>query len=212
MRHQTLLQGIGQTRSPAGLLESIVTRADELAEEIKKASGTSQDPIRQARNLSSLLLRCADLVMDIHEAEQAHRLRQGLTRTPIYLALDVAQLRMLGLLMPDAPSSILFRPGSHDLTGLSVQANGEGIELVLRGALSQTILITSTNPSFGGERSWFICPGIDGRRCARRALRLYQSREASAFACRNCHRRTHDRGWKVVGQRRIVRPTIQWSD
>lgn len=199
-------------RSSTGLLKSIVTRADELAEEIKKASGNSRDPIRRARNLSSLLLRCADLVMEIHEAEQAQRLRQGLASTPIYLALDVAQLRMLGLLTPDAPSSILFRPGSQDLTNLSVHGQEDGLELVLRGALSQTILITSTNPSFGGERSWFICPGIDGERCARRTLRLYQFRDASAFACRNCHRRTHDRGWKVVGQRRIVRPTIQRSD
>lgn len=55
--------------------------------------------------------------------------------------------------------------------------------------LSDTSLfvrLTTTRPTYGGARYWFVCPR---RECARKCEVLYRPRgcNARAFACRQCH-------------------------
>lgn len=48
----------------------------------------------------------------------------------------------------------------------------------------QFVRFAYSKQHFGGRRSWFECPGLDGQRCGRRVGMLWLGRE---FACRGCH-------------------------
>jgi hypothetical protein len=48
-----------------------------------------------------------------------------------------------------------------------------------------------TTCNFGGERSWFVCPGvINGRYCGRRVAKLYLKHRY--FLCRHCQDLTYE--------------------
>jgi len=58
------------------------------------------------------------------------------------------------------------------------------------GNVSQSILLQTTRPNFGGIRWWFECPHVvRGDPCARRVGKLYLKNRF--FACRNCHDLTY---------------------
>lgn len=131
--------------------------------------------------------------------------------TPEYLALDIGQLRTLGLLTAaPAAGSLALAPASIVLR-LQVEAKTAPEEWLLHldaDGAEQSITVVSTNPSFGGARQWFRCPGLE-RPCGERALRLYRSLEDPRFACRACHRNFHDRGWRTLRDRKIHVPFLQ---
>lgn len=54
------------------------------------------------------------------------------------------------------------------------------------------VLLTTTQPRFGGLRWWFICPlVVDGRACNRRVSKLYLPPGARYYGCRHCHNLTY---------------------
>jgi hypothetical protein len=58
------------------------------------------------------------------------------------------------------------------------------------GPLTEPIPLERTPCHYGGERSWFRCPGGGrGRQCGRRVALLYQV--ALLFLCRQCHGLVH---------------------
>jgi hypothetical protein len=38
-----------------------------------------------------------------------------------------------------------------------------------------------------GQRKWFACPGVDGRACGSRRMKLYLPPGEPGFACAACH-------------------------
>jgi hypothetical protein len=50
------------------------------------------------------------------------------------------------------------------------------------------ILLTTTQPNFGGLRYWFICPlCVSGRVCCKRVRKLYLPHYAKYYGCRHCY-------------------------
>lgn len=60
------------------------------------------------------------------------------------------------------------------------------IEFALKDGTEQVqdIRFDYTRQHLGGWRTWFLCPGQDGKGCGRRVGKLWLGRE---FACRACH-------------------------
>jgi hypothetical protein len=59
------------------------------------------------------------------------------------------------------------------------------------------VALTGTACHYGGQRRWFVCPGVvDGQVCARRVGRLYLPPEERYFLCRHCY------GLSYASQRR----------
>jgi hypothetical protein len=54
--------------------------------------------------------------------------------------------------------------------------------------MKYSIRLDMTEQPNGGERYWFICPG---RRCGRRAVKLYLPPGAEIFTCRICNNLTY---------------------
>ena len=65
----------------------------------------------------------------------------------------------------------------------------------------QTVHVTRTSCSFGGYRSWFVCPVIG---CAKRVAILY-SNGSGVFACRSCQRLAYATQFEKLGHRGIER-------
>jgi hypothetical protein len=82
--------------------------------------------------------------------------------------------------------------------------NGEQIEC------DYWILLSTTRPTYGGLRWWFICPLIaNDRPCRRRVQKLYLPSGGTYYGCRHCYDLTytssqeshkHDRWWKLIAK------------
>lgn len=83
-----------------------------------------------------------------------------------------------------------------DLAPLDVTLTwGDGGRMTLR------LFTTATRPTYGGERTWFVCPG-----CRRRCAKLYAIRRGDEFACRVCHRLVYGlQYWKDPGLAYVYR-------
>lgn len=58
-------------------------------------------------------------------------------------------------------------------------------------SVSYAVLLDWTACNFGGERPWFVCPGVvNGHACRRRAAKLYLNH--GYFLCRHCHDLTYE--------------------
>jgi hypothetical protein len=51
-------------------------------------------------------------------------------------------------------------------------------------SIRQTVAVVRVPCRFGGERAYFVCSGLDGTTCLRRAVKLYADRRG--FFCRQC--------------------------
>jgi hypothetical protein len=79
---------------------------------------------------------------------------------------------------------------SHSGAELSYSCWRGGDEADKR-SVDYTVPVTWTACNFGGERPWFVCPGIvNGYACRRRVAKLYLS--AGYFLCRYCHDLTYE--------------------
>ena len=74
---------------------------------------------------------------------------------------------------------------SHSEAKLSYSCWRNGDEDNKR-SVDYTVPVSWTACNFGGERPWFVCPGIvNGRACHRRVAKLYL--RSGYFLCRHCH-------------------------
>lgn len=78
----------------------------------------------------------------------------------------------------------------------------------LRDSKVTDIELTRTNCNFGGDRFWFICPGLsEDKPCGKRVGVLYRPLHAEIFACRHCHNLTYQSS-KKSGNARTFSKTI----
>lgn len=203
------MRRLSTSSADRALLNSMLPRAQEITRELKRATVSTTDPLEQTRRLSGLLQQCADLVFMMSSAAEDRR-RDDFKEAPLsYWCLDVGQLKALGLLRPIATSGTMWLPPNQGPWAVTIASDEGQTELSIKSEPPQSIKISETQPGFGGERQWFLCPGISGSNCGRRTLKLYSSEGYANFACRSCHKKTHDSSWRSTGQRWISRPLIQ---
>jgi hypothetical protein len=103
--------------------------------------------------------------------------------------------------------------GDRPLGTIDVVSSGDALVLLWRAPgvgkearpIEQQVPIVWTRCHFGGARPWFQCAGqADGRRCGRRAARLYLA-GGSIFACRLCHGLAYASQSETPGQRAITK-------
>lgn len=96
--------------------------------------------------------------------------------------------------------SAWYREG-RQVSAIDVRADRHGAELSYtygRGGsegdkedVRYAVLLDWTACNFGGERPWFLCPGVEnGRACYRRVAKLYLKH--GLFLCRHCHGLTYE--------------------
>lgn len=103
--------------------------------------------------------------------------------------------------------SAWYRSG-RQVAAIDVRADRHGAELSYsyprtghegdNESIDYAVLLDWTTCNFGGERPWFLCPGVvNGRACLRRVAKLYLKR--GYFLCRHCHNLTYET--RNVGRR-----------
>lgn len=96
--------------------------------------------------------------------------------------------------------STWYREG-RQVAAIDVRADRHGAELSYsyprtrhdgdKESVSYVVLLDWTACNFGGERPWFLCPGVvNGHACLRRVTKLYLKR--GYFLCRHCHGLTYE--------------------
>lgn len=111
--------------------------------------------------------------------------------------LDVRDWHKKGYL-DGGPVSLMitWRQGKGNEARIGATASRERIRLSYvywgygdesnKKSVDYTVHIARTACNFGGERPWFVCPGIiNGRVCRRRVAKLYL--KFGYFLCRHCH-------------------------
>ena len=123
------------------------------------------------------------------------RYRYGAKETTDSLkSLDVNWLNRNGNLMPGCWSSISWSWGEKPTGSIGIRAE-EGL-LVLDYKwhssgdewenVTESVLLSQTPCNYGGQRPWFICPGVrNGIPCQRRVAKLYGA--GKYFLCRYCY-------------------------
>lgn len=199
-------------KSKTALLEWILNHADGLAADLRRGRtaklGRNVDADLRASMTS--LLECAEFVLAVSDAGVA-TVPPSPGRRPEYAVLDIGQLRTRGYLGGAAESGLLsvWREGVLLPFAVRRLRGSEDFTLQIGPPNDvQRINITATHPSFGGVRHWLVCPGLDAK-CGRRFLRLYRATAGGGFACRECHKASHDAGWRTARDRKVHSPVIQ---
>ncbi len=109
--------------------------------------------------------------------------------------VDLRGFRPTSGTLPPTVSSKSGRMGPIRCTPRA-DKNGEPLLTVVYGTVDrwglerrveENIPLQTTQPNFGGTRWWFGCPRtINGRKCGRRAGKLYRAPGTRNFACRRC--------------------------
>lgn len=119
-------------------------------------------------------------------------------------SLDIRLLKRRGMLQPGRSTRLTWSRGEQSAG--AVWAVGEGDALVLvycvrvdSGAWEDRrnrIALTWTEPPYGGQRPWFLCPA-----CTRRVAVLYNG--GQGFVCRHCTRRPYGSQGETPQERSI---------
>jgi hypothetical protein len=114
-------------------------------------------------------------------------------------SLDVRYLHRRGLLKPGRWFSLRWSRGERETGSIrgAVEGGGRSERVILAyrhrsGAggewedVREPVPLTWTGCNFGGERPWFLCPGVaNGVRCGRRVAVLHGL--GKYFLCRHCY-------------------------
>jgi hypothetical protein len=119
------------------------------------------------------------------------------------LVLDIFEWKREGLLEAGSRYPLLYRVGNPapentselrvilrelDLSRHFVDLEYSRRRSGTRQRLRYRVPLTSTEPNFGGERWWFLCPLVrEGKACARRVAKLYLPPQKLYFGCRQCY-------------------------
>jgi len=113
--------------------------------------------------------------------------------------LDMNRLHRKGLLEPGCRGSVSWSKGENERSSIGFEAEDGWLLLEYRYKrnLSEEweyvrypVRLTWTPCNYGGERPWFICPGVvNGYHCGRRVGKLYL--RGKYFLCRHCHDLTY---------------------
>jgi hypothetical protein len=113
-------------------------------------------------------------------------------------ALDIADWRREGLLQPGTRRSGFW--GWRDVgTGNVMHRIGYGIDIRVDPharlayevprtgeCMNYRLDLVCTCPNYGGQRWWFVCPGLVSGACGRRVRKLYLASGEEYFGCRRC--------------------------
>lgn len=109
-------------------------------------------------------------------------------------SLDINWLNRNGNLIAGRWSSVAWSRGEKPVGSIGIRAE-EGLLLLdykWRGrgdeweTVTESVLLSQTPCNYGGQRPWFICPGVkNGVPCQRRVARLYGA--GKFFLCRQCY-------------------------
>jgi hypothetical protein len=121
----------------------------------------------------------------------------GRTRAEACCSIDVNRLHKIGCLRAGWSAGLQWTSGGEELTSIKLRAEADRLlvsyRICIDGAwadVEQTVRIVRVSCRFGGERPYFICPGVaNGVACGRRVAKLY--RPGPYFLCRRCYRLAH---------------------
>lgn len=124
-----------------------------------------------------------------------------------YPSIDVNWVRRAGCLIPGRHIFVNWRGSGGSTFWLSMRALPGRLRLTYCSGLTDvdySVGLEHVPCHFGGSRPLFICTGVvDGRRCGRRAAKLYK--KGAYFLCRHCHRLTYkcqqERPWDRAARR-----------
>jgi hypothetical protein len=113
-------------------------------------------------------------------------------------SLDVNQLRRAGVLANGWMGNWQWTRDGERIGSISISGGKERIALVYRWKrgdddwqdVKESIAIRWSACRFGGERPYFVCPGVvNGNVCARSVAKLYCG--GRYYLCRHCYRLTY---------------------
>ena len=111
-------------------------------------------------------------------------------RTALFESLDINRLNRGGCLESGCLSYVSWRRGEDRVRSIAIRAE-EGRLVLDYGSrvresewehIIQPVPLTWTPCHYGGQRPWFLCPGVY---CGRRAAKLYGA--GKYFLCRHCY-------------------------
>ena len=112
-----------------------------------------------------------------------------------YRSLDVNWLHRNGCLRPSWRGNLHWTRDGAKIASINLHAEENQLHLDFnyrfRGddweSVQEAIPITYAPCRYGGERPYFLCPGVvNGRHCGRRVAKLYAG--GRYFLCRHCYR------------------------
>jgi hypothetical protein len=133
-------------------------------------------------------------------------------------SLDVNGLHRAGCLKPGWRGGWQWTRDGEKIASINLRAEENRLRLEFKvridggdwESVSEAIPITYAPCRYGGERPYFLCPGVvNGRHCGRRVAKLYAG--GRYFLCRHCYRLSyasqseaeHDRMLRRANKRRM---------
>lgn len=122
----------------------------------------------------------------------------GRTTTESCLSLDVNQLNTAGVFSPNWSGGWHWLRGTERIASISMRGGRDLITLSYRWrandadwqAVEEPISILWKDCRYGGQRPYFVCPGVlNGVVCARYVVKLYCA--GRYYFCQHCYRLTY---------------------
>ena len=113
-------------------------------------------------------------------------------------SIDINRLHREGVLTAGWSGSWEWNRNGERVSSISMRGGDDRIVLSYRSRIGsddwqdveEPIPIRWTPCRYGGQRPYFVCPGVvNGRACCRRAVKLYCA--GRYYLCRHCYRLTH---------------------
>jgi hypothetical protein len=113
-------------------------------------------------------------------------------------SIDANRLHRQGCLRAGSMVSCRWSSDGDRVTPTNMRAEHDQLHLTYRVRIgggewedvNETVRIVRVACRFGGERPYFVCPGVvNGTACGRRVVKLY--RPGRYFLCRHCNRLAH---------------------
>ena len=144
--------------------------------------------------------------------------RRCKSSTKEFLCVDIRKMHRQGQLRSDA-STVIADGAGHAEMQLMAQTDQvtirHGIRLLggFRELARQTVKLDKTPCNYGGERSWFRCPGCDGRVAVLYGQKLANGASVKnrRFKCRRCHKLIYPSQRETWSDRMYRKAEKLWS-
>ncbi len=144
--------------------------------------------------------------------------RSGSKRATVedYRSIDVDKLRKAGWLRPYKSGTWHWSRDGETTASITIRTEADSVHLSYRMRIGgqwqdieERVRIERLPCRLGGERPYFICPGVaNGTPCRKRVCRLY--RAGRYFLCRHCYRLPYASQSEDAQGRRLRRASKLW--